>query len=254
MPVDGSFEPANEHVIAGGSNRIALELELPSENGTLIVGVRDADGTLLPGTFELPLSVARGVETFGVFLSRQLPEREFDLLFATRSNGVVSPARGFHQRPFRATTGLLQISLAWKPDQDLDLFLGEPGRNCPGDLTECIFFDRSTSPGGGRFEFDSNSRCRIDGVDNENIVYPGPAPPPSGVYRVFAGMTVSCDGRGAESTIVVNRGDRRTAICARFAAATEGRLFEVARFDFPNGDVELPATPFAGVEIRFCGD
>jgi hypothetical protein len=251
----GGFEPANENVIPGGSNTMTVEFDAGAASAsaaagepTLIVAVQDDQDQFVSGFFELPLAAVSGIETLRLFYADDLGEADFFLAFATRNGDVVSNYRRFRQRPKRVATGGLQVSLAWKPDQDLDLVLVEPSGRI-------ISFNDPLSPSGGRLDLDSNSECNvIDGINNENIVYPAGVTPPTGTYRVFAALSESCDGRGAAAVILIKRGaGKRTAICVGFAAFTEGVGNEIARFEIPpDTPVDLPLTNPPGVAIQRC--
>ena len=265
--VGDDVEPANQQVIPGGSNTFTIEFDTSAgaaaarravgsadaQQPVLIIAVQDASGAFLPGFFQFPLGSSAGIESLRFNYSQQLPAGDFSLAFATVANGVVGKYRSFPQHPVSAGTGTLQASLSWYPDQDLDLVLAEPGSGCPDDPDVCISFANRVGPFGGRLDLDSNRLCTIDGVNNENIFYPAGISPPAGVYRLFAGMSYSCDGRGAEATIIINRQGQRTALCVTYDASTAGTVFEVASFTYPpTSAVHVANTPF-GVFVRLCG-
>jgi hypothetical protein len=233
-------------IAAGDETR---PLASAASSAELIIAVRDANDQFVNGFYTLPLPEDSSLQTLKFFFSMALPDRDFSLAFAIRNGDVVSQYRGFRQRPRKVGTGVLQVSLAWNPAQDLDLLLREPGG-------EDIFFGNRTAASGGRLDLDSNAQCQtVDGANNENIFYPAGVTPPSGMYRVFIGLAAQCvQGRGAVATVVIHRGPLRRAICVHFAASTKGNQFEIARFGFPTGALELPPNDPPNVEIRFCSD
>jgi hypothetical protein len=87
-----------------------------------------------------------------------------------------------------AGTGVLQISLTFDKDTDLDLYLVEPNG-------EVIYYGNSTSANGGLLDLDSNPGCWIDGVNNENITYDSQATIESGTYTVRVNNYSDCVGQ-----------------------------------------------------------
>ena len=73
-------------------------------------------------------------------------------------------------------TGDVQVSVWWDAPTDVDLHVIDPAQ-------EEVYFANRESASGGVLDLDSNPACNIDGVNNENIVWPtGGAP--SGNYTV----------------------------------------------------------------------
>ena len=84
-------------------------------------------------------------------------------------------------------TGDVQVNVQWDAASDVDLHVVEPSG-------EEIFYANDSSSTGGLLDLDSNPACAIDGVQNENIVWPsGAAPRGRYVVRVdyFAGCGVA---------------------------------------------------------------
>jgi uncharacterized protein YfaP (DUF2135 family) len=121
--------------------------------------------------------------------------------------------------------------LSFSPSQDVDLHLVEPNG------TE-IYYGSRQSASGGRLDLDSNPDCNpVDGINNEKVTY-ADVTPPSGEYIVRVDYYESCDGGGAEFTVVVNRNGVQQTIEGAFSASEAdfgglGSGREVARFNFP---------------------
>ena len=84
----------------------------------------------------------------------------------------------------RVATGDVQVSVAWDAPTDVDLRVTDPSG-------EQVYFGNLQSQSGGFLDLDSNPACNIDGINNENIVWPtGEAP--SGFYKVSLDYWSDC--------------------------------------------------------------
>jgi hypothetical protein len=63
-------------------------------------------------------------------------------------------------------TGDVQVGIVWDTPTDVDLHVTEPGG-------ETIYYGNLQSSAGGTLDLDSNPACNIDGVNAENIFWPG---------------------------------------------------------------------------------
>lgn len=105
--------------------------------------------------------------------------------------GVVGPAFTLSLTPKEVKTGEVKVSIAWDSPTDVDLHVTEPGG-------EHIYYSHKTSATGGQLDLDSNAGCSIDGVNNENIVWPiGKSP--NGDFQVRVHMYQSPCGTGPAS-------------------------------------------------------
>ena len=82
--------------------------------------------------------------------------------------------------------GLLQISLSFDNEKDVDLHVVEPSGGH-------IYFGNRRSENGGYLDIDSNAGCSIDGINNENVFYSEDARIEIGEYKVYALMFRNCD-------------------------------------------------------------
>jgi uncharacterized protein YfaP (DUF2135 family) len=87
-------------------------------------------------------------------------------------------------RILRVATGDVQVSVAWDSPTDVDLRVTDPSG-------EQVYFGNLQAESGGFLDLDSNPACNIDGINNENIVWPtGEAP--SGSYKVSLDYWSDC--------------------------------------------------------------
>ena len=118
------------------------------------------------------------------------------------SNGFVGQEFIVELDPQDVGSGELQVSVSWDQPTDVDLFLQEPSGNV-------IFFDNVESPTGGMLNLDSNPACNIDGLNNENIIYPD-STPPSGTYQVAVNYYDNCSIEEPTNYVVTVRVNNET--------------------------------------------
>lgn len=99
----------------------------------------------------------------------------------------------------RVGTGPLQVSLSFDRSDDVDLHVVTPAG--------VDIYYGNTSNSGGSLDLDSNPGCRIDGVNNENIVWPVNSSPAQGTYKVRVDLYDSCTNGPVNFTVkVINCG------------------------------------------------
>ena len=126
-------------------------------------------------------------------------------------------------------TGDIQVSVSWDADNDLDLHVLDPNG------FEVYFGDR-TSPEGGMLDLDSNAGCDIDGVNNENIVWPS-GKAPHGTYTVSVDNYENCTGTQADYVVTVQKtGAPPMTFSGSFLASDPG--------DFDEGGVVVTTFTF----------
>jgi hypothetical protein len=142
-----------------------------------------------------------GSLTFGTHLSfspEMTPGSYSLVLRAVDADGMIGPPQLLSLMVLSTMpTGALVVTLIWDVDADLDLHLHMPDVSMPGKFTDvwakAPLALPPVAPGdppytsdeiaaAGKFDFDSNSQCRIDGRRQEDVVFPNP--PPSGDYEV----------------------------------------------------------------------
>jgi len=153
----------NSTVLAGGSNLIHVSA---SDNSShIIVGVRNAGGFY---TMPLHRNSSSGISTMEIDLSLfigQQAEGDFSIAFsATDGQGNYGPFEYLDVALMEAGTGVLQVSLSWDQENDVDLHVIEPNGYH-------IYYGDRTSLNGGQLDVDSNPACNIDNINNENIYY-----------------------------------------------------------------------------------
>ncbi|MCU0612657.1 MAG: hypothetical protein MUE60_12830 [Candidatus Eisenbacteria bacterium] len=175
-------------IVNGGSMAVSLACVVPAS--AVVVGIPPARGyfhlptTGLPGDVGLVILVAQSAPT------------NFVIQFLTEEVGPeYGTVASFAPSLIHVGTGDLQVSLAFRPSQDVDLHLVEP-------TGEEIYYGALESTAGGRLDLDSNPSCRLDHKNNENITYDEGAPP-TGQYIVRVDFWESCDGGGADYRVVV---------------------------------------------------
>ena len=136
----------------GGNNRAILS----------IVDIRLLVGQGATGTFTIAISVGDGQGNFSAY-----QYLEVSLM--------------------QAGTGLLQVSLSWDQENDVDLHLIDPSG-------EEIYYGNPVSATGGQLDVDSNAGCSIDNINNENIYYEDSSDVtiPSGEYEVLVNLWSNC--------------------------------------------------------------
>ena len=87
-------------------------------------------------------------------------------------------------RIIRVATGDVQVSVVWDSPTDVDLRVTDPSG-------EQVYFGNLLAQSGGFLDLDSNPACSIDGINNENIVWPAGGAP-SGVYKVSLDYWSDC--------------------------------------------------------------
>lgn len=89
------------------------------------------------------------------------------------------------------SAGLLQVTLRFPLDEDLDLHVVEP---TPSGPVELWFSEPLQFPALGKLDLDSNAGCNVDGVNVENVIYPAGATPHAGTYKVRVEYYQVCAG------------------------------------------------------------
>ena len=153
----------NSTVLAGGSN--IIHVTASDNSSQVIVGVRGASGYF---TIPLERDSSSGVTSMEIdlqLLIGQQAEGDFSIAFsATDGQGNYGPFEYLDVALMEAGTGVLQISLSWDQENDVDLHVIEPNGYH-------IYFGDRNSLNGGQLDVDSNAACSIDNINNENIYY-----------------------------------------------------------------------------------
>lgn len=187
----------NEQVIPGGSAYV--KVTSPMSAAKIIVGMKDQKG------YYEAAPNAKGTDgySFALLVNQNIKlnknETGFIMLVALQDvNGNVSQMQEHFVQLRPITTGVLQVSLSFDNEKDVDLHLVEPEQK---DQTghDYSFSDRHVSyahpvsRNGGKLILESNTGCIIDGLNNECIVYDENAYVAPGLYKVYVDMFTNCN-------------------------------------------------------------
>jgi len=126
-------------------------------------------------TLDLP-SAATSVDLILGVSTEAMPTSGLNLRYGVAVSSQLGAFATQSVRILRVATGDVQVSVSWDTPSDVDLHVTDPN----GDE---VYFANTTVASGGTLDLDSNPACSIDGVNNENIVWPtGSAP--NGTYTV----------------------------------------------------------------------
>lgn len=130
-------------------------------------------------------------------LAQELPPGVTIVIEIADRNGNVSDPITVDLSIHQVGTGDVQVNVTWDIDNDLDLHVVDPKG------TE-VYWSRKVSPEGGTLDSDSNAGCRIDGIRNENIVWPlGTAP--RGKYTVRVDHYANCKSAAVNYAVTVQK-------------------------------------------------
>jgi hypothetical protein len=218
--------PDGVTAINGGSTMITVSST--SEIVKIYVSVQGSDGywevTVPPGS-----SVADVLLT----LAQQLPPELIIVFEVGDVNGNVSAPVTVTTTIVQVKTGEIQVSVSWDADNDIDLHVVDPNGFE-------IYYGGELSPEGGELDLDSNAACTpIDGINNENILWPiGKAP--SGTYTVRVDNYKNCAGQATNYVVTVQKkGHEPQTFMGTFAATDagdqggEGDGVEITTFTYP---------------------
>lgn len=172
---------ANNWVLNGGSLYVSYTTDIGPHQ--IYVGAEGIDGY-----YVITPEQGEGNEWhFVLVISSDMNFENLVIIIAiVTSDGQVGEATQAPVEVKAAGSGLLQISLSFDNEKDVDLHLLEPNGGH-------IFFGNRRSSNGGFLDIDSNAGCTIDGVNNENIYYQDGATIEAGTYKVYALMYSNCD-------------------------------------------------------------
>jgi len=207
-----ALDPDNSN---SGSYDFTARLSIsPDVTGSPLV-VADADGNPT-----LPLSV-RAIDNSGDF-----------------GQATIYPLY-LYSPPF---SGTLAVTLEWDSATDLDLHVVAPANNDAGVVevwTKHRSADVQSTDAGmlsdGTLDFDSNADCQIDGRDQENVLWNGPAPIGHYVVRVAAsslcGLTSAAWHAYAEAG-GVSKGEASGVLTEAATRSSAGEGSGVTAFEF----------------------
>jgi hypothetical protein len=211
-------------VVNGGTALVTLSCAVPAT--AILVG---APGTY--GYYRLPTEDLPGDVEVVATVSQTAPSN-FVLHFLSEEPGPEYGAVvAYSPILYTVGTGIIQVSLNFRPSQDVDLHLVEP-------TGEEIFYGNLASTAGGELDLDSNPACYQDHINNENITYPDTVFPPPGEYIVRVDYWMSCDGGGADFSVITRVKDEDPQLFSGHFEAWEadgggwGSGREICRFTY----------------------
>ena len=231
----------NQRVINGGTQSVAITADAPFTTVYVYVSGRalgllgETDGAIA-GYYEIRLPSADTSTTVLLGFPQDIPLTEFDLQFAVATAaGSVGPYVPLSTEVTIVGTGDVQVTLSWDADSDVDLHVVAPG----GDE---VYYGRRSVASGGELDLDSNAGCDIDGIRNENIVWPvGRAP--RGVYTVRVDYWSNCGVSRTDYSVRINNGGSVQIVTGTFTGAGDmggaGSGRTVATFERTSGPAAL---------------
>lgn len=182
--------PSTATAINGGSTMVAVQ------SSSVIVKVYvSIDGE--SGYWEVTVPAGTTIADVLLTLAQQLPPSISIVFEIVDANGNVSLPVTLLTTIVQVKTGDIQISVSWNVDNDVDLHVVDPNGFE-------IYYGAQLSPEGGELDLDSNPDCSIDGVDNENVLWPiGKAP--SGMYTVRVDNYNNCTSKAATYVVTVQK-------------------------------------------------
>ena len=201
--------PSTNTAINGGSTMIAVSSTI--EIVKIYVSVQGSDGY-----WEVTVPAGTTVADVLLTLSQQLPPELVIVFEVVDAAGNVSAPATVTTTIVKVKTGDVQVSISWDVDNDVDLHVVDPNGFE-------IYYGDEVSPEGGELDLDSNAGCDpIDGVNNENIVWPiGKAL--AGMYTVRVDNYDNCTSMAANYVVTVQKkGQTPQTFMGSFAATDLG--------------------------------
>ncbi|HLS29925.1 MAG TPA: hypothetical protein VK021_03640 [Flavobacteriaceae bacterium] len=159
----------NSTVLAGGSNYVTVESSPATQQ--IVIGIEGKKGyytipvesTTPTGRNLISLDNNSNVTSIQLLLGQQL-EQDLAISFIAADGDRYGSPEVLEITYLSAGSGVLQVSLSWNQENDVDLHLIEPNG-------EEIYYGNKYSDNGGELDVDSNPACTIDNINNENIFY-----------------------------------------------------------------------------------
>jgi hypothetical protein len=200
--------PSATTAINGGSTMIAVSST--SVIVKIYVSIQGSDGY-----WEVPVPAGSTVADVLLTLAQQLPPQLMIVFEVVDAAGNVSAPVTLVTTIVQVKTGDIQVSVSWDVDNDVDLHVVDPNGYE-------IYWDNEPSVEGGELDLDSNPACAIDGIKNENILWPiGKAP--AGLYTVRVDNFDNCTDLAANYVVTVQKkGQAAQTFMGSFAATDTG--------------------------------
>ena len=186
------------------------------------LAVDELDGywqlTLPSGVDELELVIT---------LANTPPSTDFRLRTILGAEGGVSQPITLHVQPGDLSLADIAATLRWTGASDVDLHVID-------GLGQEVFWNRTSTPEGGRLDLDSNPGCDLDNVNQEIISWPA-GTAPAGDYRVFVQYYDECGVASSAYDVTLAIKNRATqSFSGTFTGAGGPAVADtVARFTYP---------------------
>jgi hypothetical protein len=200
--------PSTNTAINGGSTMIAVSST--SEIVKIYVSVQGSDGY-----WEVAVPPGTTVADVLLTLAQQLPPQLVIVFEVVDAAGNVSAPVTVTTTIIQVKTGDVQVSVSWDVENDIDLHVVDPNGFE-------VYYASDLSPEEGELDLDSNPACTIDGIKNENILWPiGKAP--AGMYTVRVDNYDNCSSTAATYVVTVQKkGQAAQTYMGTFAATDVG--------------------------------
>src|SRR5262245_2595656 len=180
--------PSTTTAINGGSTMVTV-----TSTSTIVkiyVSIQGQDGY-----WEVIVPAGSSVADVLLTLAQQLPAEITIVFEVVDAAGNVSAPQTLVTTIIQVKTGDVQVSVSWNVDNDLHVV-------DPNGFE--IFWSDTISPELGELDLDSNPVCAIDGINNENVLWPiGKAP--AGQYIVRVDNFDNCQAAAAVYVVTVQK-------------------------------------------------
>lgn len=186
------------------------------------LAVDELDGywqlTLPSGVSELELVIT---------LANTPPSTDFQLRAILGYQGGVSQPITLRVQPGDLSLSDIAATLRWTGASDVDLHVIDA-------LGQEVYWDRTSTPEGGRLDLDSNPGCELDNVNQEIISWPA-GKAPTGDYRVFVQYYDACGVSSSPYTVSLSIKNRAVQTYSGTLTGAGGPTVAdtVARFTYP---------------------
>jgi uncharacterized protein YfaP (DUF2135 family) len=199
----GSFGSVDVSVGTSGSSNLA---------GASLGGARPAATTTASGFFQINLPSPVTSQAIVVTFAKSIPVTSFTLQFQLIApNGAVGPIAAVPVTVRSVATGAVAVSLSWDQPTSLNLQVVEPSGNVISVLNP------GPSSTGGTLDLSSNTGCKIDNIDTEDVGWPKGAPA-AGTYIVRVDYAATCGVSGTDFVVTVNTNGTVTTFPGAFTS------------------------------------
>lgn len=249
----------NSTVLAGGSNYVTVESSPATQQ--IIVGIEGQQGyytipvesTTPTGRNKTPMDNNSNATSIQLFLGQDL-EEDLDISFIAADGDRYGASEVLEVTYMSAGSGVLQVSLSWDQENDVDLHLIEPNG-------EKIYYGYDYSDNGGELDVDSNPNCNIDNINNENIFYEDDDDViiEAGEYEVLVDLYANCGIAGETNYTItayyngamISPSEGENPHSSQLTQADESyneNPISVMKFDIPDGNTGRGTGVYSGTD------